>query len=127
MTHVPAQPLHCPAMHQQEDFREPHTTNTHTQVCWFAPLAGLYAHVEAVQNPSYCVGAARVLSSTSTYVCVDVSAAEDDLVVVNQPDVLVNHVAEVVQAATRLIDEEANSLQYGQHENGERGEQRVSS
>lgn len=53
----------------------------------------------------------RNLSGMSTYVYVDVSAAKDDLVVVDQPDVLVDHVVEVIQAATCLVDEEANGLQ----------------
>lgn len=41
----------------------------------------------------------------------NVPAAEDDLVVVNQPDVLVDDILEVAQASARLVDVEANGLQ----------------
>ena len=46
----------------------------------------------------------------ATHVYVDVFAAEHHAVVVDEPDVLVNNVTEVAQAAARLIDEETDRL-----------------
>jgi hypothetical protein len=45
-----------------------------------------------------------------THILVDVPAAEDDIVIVDEPDIFVNDVTKVRQAAASLVDEEANGL-----------------
>jgi hypothetical protein len=47
---------------------------------------------------------------------VDVTAAEDDLVIVDNPDVFINNVVEAGIAAARLIHVEAHSLQAEQRQ-----------
>lgn len=46
----------------------------------------------------------------------EVLAAEDHLVVVDEPDVLVHNVTEVAQAPAGLVDEEADSLPAAQQQ-----------
>jgi hypothetical protein len=58
---------------------------------------------------------------------VDVPAAEDDIVIVDEPDIFVNHVTKVRQAAASLVDEEANGLRGvdSKQKAGEEGSQWV--